>query len=60
MADYFAEGTKTIKCHSGKDIIVPLNTTAYQCTKNCPDCQNHFILLSYYGAIVDKNGNYVY
>ena len=61
MANYIAEGNKTIKCSLGRDVIVPLSSTGFQCPNNCTDCnQNHIVLVSYFGTIVDKDGNYVY
>jgi len=61
MADYFAEENKTVRCRAGKDSVIPLSTTACHCSKGCVDCtQNHIILLSYYGAVINKDGNYVY
>lgn len=55
MADYIAQGNKTIYCEHGHPNVVPLQTTVHKCS-TC-DC---YIIVWYYGAIIDKNGNYVY
>lgn len=61
MANYTAEGNKTVKCGRGKLITIPLNSTGFQCPNNCVDCtQNHIVIVSYFGAVVDKDGNYIY
>lgn len=61
MADYLVEGNKTIRCPSGKYVTVPLNTTECLCPMGCLDCTvNHILLVSYNGAVLDKNGKYVY
>ena len=61
MANYMAEGNKIVRCTSGKDITIPLNSTGFLCPNGCTDCnQYHIVLVSYFGTIVDKDGNCVY
>lgn len=55
MADYLTQGNKIIRCKCGSNITIPIRETI---TK-CHHCGNH-VVSRFYGAVIDKNGNYVY
>ncbi len=56
MADYLAQGNKTVKCsHCGHLCEIPFQTTIHKC-QSC----NNYIFFTFHGVVIDKNGNYVY
>lgn len=55
MADYIAQGNKTIHCKCGCTYTVPFQTTS--CT--CPTCGCKSFV-RFFGVVIDKHGNYTY
>lgn len=55
MANYLAEGDKTVYCKDGHANTVPFQTTVCKCSV-C-GCN---IAVKFFGVVKDKDGNYVY
>jgi len=55
MPTYPEQGTKTVRCKCGHINNVPFQTTIY----TCPSC-NTTTVVSFFGTVIDKHGNYVY
>lgn len=55
MADYLAQGNKTVYCKDGHINIIPFQTTIFKCST----CGSN-AAVSFFGVIKDKHGNYIY
>jgi hypothetical protein len=55
MANFLAEGNKTVMCKCGKMNIMPFQKTIFKCA-HCGMTACVF----FRGVVIDKHGNYVY
>lgn len=54
MADFNIEGTKTVNCCMGHPNTIPFQTTFFKCACGC------YTMVSFFGVLTDKDGNYIY
>lgn len=55
MADFNVEGNKIVRCCKGHLNTIPFQTTFFKCsTCGC------YTMLSFFGVMTDKDGNYIY
>jgi len=55
MANIMTQGNKTVMCCHNHLNTIPLQTTFFKCsTCGC------YTLISFFGTLTDKDGNYIY
>lgn len=55
MADFNAEGNKIVRCCMGHQNTMSFQTTFFKCsTCGC------YTMISFFGVLTDKDGNYIY
>jgi len=55
MADFNVEGIKTVRCCKGHPNTMPFQTTFFRCS-TC-EC---YTMVSFFGVLTDRDGNYIY